>query len=123
MTARRMFLCGLNIFGCRVGVRTALEAGRICDSFYDIQERLAPYPHWYLMFIAVKPSQQGKGFGGRLLTSVLELMHKHRLPLYLETQCASNVEIYGNMGFRMLDASDVPGLNMKNYCMVKEAQS
>lgn len=118
MTTRKMLLSGVNKYLRSVGLKNALEIDKICDSFFEAQQRLVPSPHWYLMFIGVKPSLQGKGFGRKLCDSVFSLMDSERLPLYLETQDEKDVGIYEKLGFKMAEASNING--MQNFCFVRE---
>lgn len=54
-------------------------------------------PHWYLQFIGVAPSAQGRGLGSALLAA--GLARADPAAAYLETATASNVGLYRAHGF------------------------
>ncbi|MCU0890260.1 MAG: GNAT family N-acetyltransferase [Sandarakinorhabdus sp.] len=54
-------------------------------------------PHWYLQFIGVARSGQGRGIGGALLRA--GLARADAAPCYLETATPSNVGLYQAHGF------------------------
>lgn len=61
-------------------------------------------PHWYLPLIGVDPTQQGRGFGGALLTHALERCDRDRLPAYLESSSPRNIPLYQRHGFEVMGA-------------------
>jgi GNAT superfamily N-acetyltransferase len=66
------------------------------------------HEHWYLSLLAVDPELQGKGVGGALLAPLLERADAEGLPVYLETQKASNVAWYGRHGFALVETLTLP---------------
>ncbi len=56
-------------------------------------KHLVPYNHWYVQNIAVKPEEQGKGYGGLLISTMLKTIESEGLPVYLETNTEKNVPI------------------------------
>jgi GNAT superfamily N-acetyltransferase len=73
-------------------------------------ERMHPKsrPHWYLAFLGVEPSEQGRGFGGSLLLPVLGRCDAAATPAYLETSNDRNLPLYLRHGFRVIDECDIP---------------
>jgi ribosomal protein S18 acetylase RimI-like enzyme len=59
-------------------------------------------PHWYLPFIAVVPSQQGRGLGAALLRRGLAESDATRLPGYLESTNPRNRSLYERHGFEAI---------------------
>jgi GNAT superfamily N-acetyltransferase len=55
--------------------------------------------HWYLPWLAVDPSRQGAGLGGRLLARSLARVDADHLPAYLETPNPRTVPLYARHGF------------------------
>ncbi len=60
-------------------------------------------PYAYLACIGVLPQAQGKGLANRLLTPVLQQYTAQRIPIFLETANATNVDIYERKGFSLTD--------------------
>ena len=56
-------------------------------------------PHWYLPFLGVEPSHQGKGHGSALLRHALARCDRDHLPAYLEATSPSNRRLYERHGF------------------------
>jgi ribosomal protein S18 acetylase RimI-like enzyme len=62
-------------------------------------------PHWYLPWLAVEPSRQGEGLGGRLLAHCLETVDESGLPAFLETPNPRNIGLYERHGFEVVAVS------------------
>jgi ribosomal protein S18 acetylase RimI-like enzyme len=56
-------------------------------------------PHYYLFFIAVDPSFQGKGLGSAMLGATLEHIDQIGMPAYLENSNPRNARLYERAGF------------------------
>ncbi len=68
---------------------------------------------WYLAFMGVDPSAQGRGIGTRLLAGVLSQADRDRVPAYLEASCPENRRLYERHGFqttRELTVADSPAI-------------
>jgi ribosomal protein S18 acetylase RimI-like enzyme len=85
-------------------------------------DRLHPtFPHWYLPWLAVDPSSQGSGIGGRLLSQCLAVVDADGLPAYLEAPNPRTVPFYQRHGFGVtgiVQAGSCPPVT----CMLREAQ-
>lgn len=77
---------------------------------------------YYLAIIGVSPDHQGKGFGKRLLQAFIEHGKKNDLPLYLETETEQNSSLYQHFGFKTLNQTEMPSLNMNLWSMVRESK-
>lgn len=64
-------------------------------------------PHWYLPFIGVDPSQQGKGYGGALMKYALIPCDRDHTPAYLESSNPKNIPLYERHGFELLGTIQV----------------
>lgn len=75
----------------------------------DRMERMHPKasPHWYLAFLGVEPSEQGKGVGSALLLPVLGRCDAGREPAYLETSNERNLPLYRRHGFEVVEECDI----------------
>lgn len=63
---------------------------------------------WYLHFVGVRPDQQGKGWGGRIIREGLARADAGGLPSWLETATPENVPLYQRLGFAIQCEWDVP---------------
>ena len=88
----------------------------------EIHKQKVPGTHWYLWALGVEPGCQGKGIGSRLIQPVLTQADKGEVPCYLETQTESNVTFYQKRGFEVVSDGVVPGLEVRMWTMLREAQ-
>ena len=65
-------------------------------------------PHWYLAFLGIEPSEQGKGLGSALLRPVLERCDSEGTPAYLETSNERNLPFYQRHGFEVVQQCGIP---------------
>ncbi len=56
-------------------------------------------PHWYLGYLGVDPSAQGRGLGAGLLRYQLRQCDKQGVPVFLESSNPRNVSLYERHGF------------------------
>ena len=73
-----------------------------------MHKRNAPMPHYYLFLTGVDPKQQRQGVSTALLSEMLLRIDAERMPVYLETQSAGNVEIYKKLGFEVVEMRAFP---------------
>ncbi|MFC7519046.1 GNAT family N-acetyltransferase [Herbaspirillum sp. GCM10030257] len=59
-------------------------------------------PHWYLPFIGIDPSQQGKGHGAALMKHALIPCDRDNMLAYLESSNPKNIPFYEQHGFELL---------------------
>lgn len=102
----------------RYGANKMSNVGRYID---ETHERLVPYKHWYLWTVGVDPDFQGKGYSSKLIKPMLERMAKEGQACFLETHNEKNVNIYGRMGFKLIDKSAIPDTGLTNWAMLKES--
>jgi len=78
-----------------------------------MQERHPDVPHLYLWFAGVRTTDQGQGWGGRLLSSRLAAADEQGVPAYLEATSQRNRALYERHGFQVtgeLSVDDSPHL-------------
>ena len=73
-----------------------------------MHKRHAPMPHYYLFLTGVDPKQQRQGISAALIGNMLERIDAEKMPVYLETQSAGNVEVYQKLGFEMVEKRAFP---------------
>lgn len=64
-------------------------------------------PHWYLPFIGIDPSQQGKGYGAALMEHALIPCDRDQTLAYLESSNPKNIPLYERHGFELLGTIQV----------------
>lgn len=79
-----------------------------------------PELHWYLHVLATHPDWQRQGLGASIIAPVAERCDAEGLPLYLETQTASNVAYYGHLGFAVRTEWDLPFDGPHMWGMIRE---
>ncbi|MBN2238876.1 MAG: GNAT family N-acetyltransferase [Dehalococcoidales bacterium] len=89
----------------------------------EVHSRLVPFKHAYLQTLGVAPEYQGKGFSGKLVRPVLSQIDIEGLPAFVETMDRKNVDIYRRFGFELIDESNIPGTELTNWAMLREARN
>ncbi len=86
----------------------------------SVHKRLAPFDHWYLLFLGVDPQFQGMGYASKLVRPMLKRMDREKIPCYLETQDEADVPIYLHFGFKIIEEGIIPNTTVKNWAMVRK---
>ena len=99
-----------------LGRRThaALELVRLVES------RHPKAPHYYLGGLGTDPEWQGKGLASAVLSPVLEICDREKLPAYLESSKENNVAFYRRHGFEVIDVLSVPDSTVRLWLMWRE---
>ena len=80
----------------------AVDERRHPEAFAFFEQMTEHHPtsaHWYLPFIGVEPTQQGRGLGSLLLDWGLARADRDGLPAYLEASSPRNRALYERHGF------------------------
>ncbi|MFX0031007.1 MAG: GNAT family N-acetyltransferase [Candidatus Hermodarchaeota archaeon] len=85
-------------------------------------KELVPYDHWYFQNIAVEPEEQGKGYGGLLISTMLKAIENDGLPVYVETNTEKAMSIYQKYGFEILEHVMIPETPIPLWCMLRKAE-
>lgn len=119
-TLLRMLRCaGLRTIG-KVGWDVYRKQQPIEKFIEAMHRRYAPFRHWYLDPMGVKPSYQGQGYGSRLIRGMMAEVNEERMPIYLYTTRRRNVEMYEHFGFKVVGEGELPGTGIAHWSMVKE---
>ncbi len=84
-----------------------------------IKAKHANFAHWHLSPIATDPPQQGKGYAGALIRTMLARLDAERIPCFLETQTERNVAIYEHYGFQIVEKAVFPGTAVNHWAMLR----
>lgn len=86
--------------------------------------RVHPHtPHWYLVFLGVKPAWQRRGIGSDLLNFHHEVLDAHRQPSFLEASNPRNRELYLRHGYEnLIPPEELPGGGPPIWPMWREPQ-
>ena len=102
------------------------EGGMQMKSFSDhidgVHRRMAPFRHWFLQVLGIDPPHQGKGYASALVRPLLARLDHEKLPCYLETIDPRDVTIYEHFGFQVVDASNVPGIGLTSWAMLRTTE-
>ena len=82
-------------------------------------KELVPNDHWYFQQIAVKPEEQGKGYGGLLIKTILKTIENDGLPIYVDTNTEKAMSIYQKYGFEILEHTIIPETDIPLWCMLR----
>lgn len=74
-------------------------SARLYGGFAALGELHPAEPHWYLAFVGVAPTMQGRGVGRRLLAPILSVADETGALCYLETPFPATHRFYEQLGF------------------------
>lgn len=96
-------------FGCFIhqGARAMDRWGILTHALSEFRPI---FDHWYLSVLGVEPSLHGRGFGGRLIEALFDLMSELPAPLYLESDREASVAFYRARGFEERGEARVHGV-------------
>ncbi len=94
---------------------------RVVDAhLQELHARVAPFPHQFLFVLGVAPERQGQGYASRLLRPILHRLNEERIPCYLDTLAERNIPLYEHFGFRVVEASSIPGTPLRAWALLRE---
>ncbi|MFW9827254.1 MAG: GNAT family N-acetyltransferase [Candidatus Thorarchaeota archaeon] len=85
-------------------------------------KEFAPFDHWYLQNIAVKPEEQKKGYGGLLISAMLKKIDREEFPIYLETNNEKNLSFYQRYGFEIIEHIIIPETDVPLWCLLRNSK-
>ncbi|MHA2087311.1 MAG: GNAT family N-acetyltransferase [Promethearchaeota archaeon] len=83
-------------------------------------KEFAPFDHWYFQNIAVNPEEQGKGYAGILISTMLKTIESDGLPVYVETNTEKAMSIYQKYGFEIIEHGIIPKTDVPLWCMLRK---
>jgi len=101
------------------GADAAGRALSLHDFAAELQQRHAPYPHWYLLMLGVDSCCRDEGYEHMLLRAGLQRVDRERLACYLETYDERDVVVYQRYGFRVVEVTVLPDVGVKLWAMLR----
>jgi ribosomal protein S18 acetylase RimI-like enzyme len=77
-------------------------------------------PYTYLMMIGTQPAMQRQGHAKKLLLHLIKENDQQGIPVYLETETETNVDIYKRFDFKVIRQITLPGIDLPMWLMVRE---
>lgn len=74
---------------------------------------------WYIFQFGVSPDKQGQGLGSKIMKPILNWLDSEKIACYLETNKASNVNIYNHLGFSLKDITTLPKKKVNQFAMLR----
>jgi GNAT superfamily N-acetyltransferase len=82
--------------------RAGSDVARRFQAYQALKEAHAPEETtYYVTAVGVSSQARGTGVCSRLMSWIHDQAHRQGLPVGLDTQVASNVELYEHMGYRV----------------------
>jgi len=119
-TPLRMLRSGGMLLGLKSGIDAVRRQAPVNTFIENLHHEQTPFPHLFLDSLGVDPDQQGKGYASQLLRPMLARCDRDRLPVYLYTNRAENVEMYRHFGFELLSENKLPGMDVTHRAMLRQ---
>jgi ribosomal protein S18 acetylase RimI-like enzyme len=124
MTMWRLIRSGAIVSGMRAMracTRLALKQSVVFKPLEeDRKANMKGRSYIYLVVIGVAAGVQGKGYGRRLLESLIGESEQAAVPIYTETQSEENVNFYGRLGFRPIRQINLPIIDVPQWELIRE---
>lgn len=104
----------------RIGFGRMKRMARIGGFLDKAHKRLVPFEHCYLQTLGVDPEHQGNGYASKLLRPMFDRLDEERMPCYLDTLTEKNAAMYEHLGFKVLEKSDIPDIDITSWAMLRE---
>ena len=88
----------------------------------NLKKEFTDHYDWYLFNLSIKKDAQGKGIASKLLRPMLQFCDDERMVAYLETNKASNVDLYKHYNFELKKEELIPKTTVTHYAMVRYPQ-
>ncbi len=115
-----LFRVGVITCPYQLGFKAFQGIGNYVQHIEDISQRCINGDYWYLQVIGIDSPYQRQGYGQHLITPMLAQFSQQKIPCCLDTEEESTVNYYQRYGFKVVDASPIPGTNNTCWFMLKE---
>jgi ribosomal protein S18 acetylase RimI-like enzyme len=122
MTALRIIRSGAFFLSMKIS-NEAKKMKVLSNAIEEAKKSLNLDPYIHLLIMGVSQEYQGKGFGGKLISAIIEKAETEKKPIYLETQKEENVSLYEKYGFSVKKKIILPEpLNLPMWLMLRDAK-
>jgi len=123
MTFWNMIRSGSFFSGMKLGADAGKKMGTVFKPMEeDRKQNTKDKSFIYLFVIGVATEFQGQGFGGKLLSALMDKCNESGDYLYLETETEQNAKWYEKFGFRTIKQITLPIVDHPMWEMVKEPE-
>jgi len=120
MTFWRVFRCGAIWSGMRMGMAATRKMMPVFAPIEkDRKATMQGKSYLYLLVIGVAPQFQGQGFAGKLVRALIDKSECSGVPIYLETETESNVQMYEHLGFAVVKEIVLPIIHLPMWEMTR----
>ncbi len=105
----QMLRTGMATAAVRMGLTSMTRFLRSYGPVEKAKKSAISEPHWYLMFLGVEPSLQGRGLGAVLIRPGLLRADADGVPCYLDSTNVRNLTFYERHGFLVVAEGVIPG--------------
>lgn len=121
VTIWRAIRSGCIISGIKMGLKIAKYSINVLGPLEeDRKAQMKERTYIYLMIIGVATEFQGQGFGSKLIGSLVKESEQTGIPIYLETTTERNVRMYERFGFKKVNQTNLPVINLSQWEMVRK---
>jgi GNAT superfamily N-acetyltransferase len=100
------------------------DHGERYNAMWDwVGARFPSEPCWFLEFVGVEPSLQGRGIGTALIRHGLARADAEGVPAFLETGIEGNARLYERLGFHTVEDGDAPRGGPHIWFMLRDPAS
>ena len=85
----------------------------------NLKKTFTDHYDWYLYNLSIRKDAQGRGLASKLMRPMLDFCDAEKMVAYLETNKASNVELYRHYGFDLMKEEVIPKTSVMHYAMVR----
>ena len=103
-----------------LGLRVILRSLAYERNCIKIRSEIASLDDWYVFQFGVCPAKQGCGLGSRIIKPFLNWLDSEKIACYLETQKASNVNMYSHFGFSLKSIDTLPRKQASQFAMLRK---
>jgi hypothetical protein len=106
-----------------IGLRSFMKVAGSLSPIDEVRRKqMKNRAYAYIQIIGVASEHQGKGYGGKMLRSMLAASDEVNLPIYLETESESNVALYERFGFSTCEHMKLPIIDQPMWAMIRETR-